>query len=117
AVFKQNGTALTRWAKYYTDREVPALLEGPARALYQVEELPTTPSMTYVYDDQFRAVIENGEPVKAMGMEAYFKNQPQETIPTDGEPVYLISTELFQSINPAWVILLTPLLVAFFAFL
>lgn len=117
AVFKQNGTALTRWAKYYTDREVPALLEGPARALYQVEEIPTAPSMAYVYDEEFRAVVVEGEPVKALGREAYFKNVPEEAIPTDGEPVFLISTELFQSINPAWVILLTPLLVAFFTFL
>src|SRR5690606_5738092 len=103
----------TRWAKYYTDREVPAWLESPARALYQVEELPTAPQMTYVYDDQFRAVVEHGVPLQDVGLDAYFKNVPSESIPADGEPIYLISTELFQSINPAWVILLTPLLVAF----
>ena len=36
AVFKQNGTALTRWANYYTDRSVPAVAEKPLEAIYLV---------------------------------------------------------------------------------
>src|SRR5690606_587651 len=31
--------------------------------------------------------------------------------------IYLLNTELFQSVNPAWVIILTPVLVGVFAFL
>jgi POT family proton-dependent oligopeptide transporter len=50
-------------------------------------------------------------------MNVYFRNLPPERVPSDGRTVYLTSTELYQSINPAWVVLLTPLVVGFFAFL
>ena len=116
AVFKQNGTALTNWGKYYTDREVPAAVTQTARDLYQVETMKTKPDSVVVYDEQFRAEKDaNGKPMKAVGMHAYFRNLPPEKQPKDEKPVYLVSTELFQSINPAWVVLLTPLVVALFA--
>jgi POT family proton-dependent oligopeptide transporter len=38
AVFKQNGTALTRWANYYTDRSVPASMEKPLKAFIWLME-------------------------------------------------------------------------------
>jgi POT family proton-dependent oligopeptide transporter len=117
AVFKQNGTALTRWAKYYTDREVHSIVEKPARALYQVEVLPTKIDSVTQYDAQFQAIKENGKTVKAPGRDVYFRNVPPEKLPRHDNPVYLTSTELFQSINPAWVVLLTPAVVAFFALL
>lgn len=117
AVFKQNGTALTRWAKYYTDREVAASVEAPARKLYQVETMPSAIETVTVYDDQYQAVKVNGEVQKMQGRDVYFRNLPPERVPQDGQPVYLISTELFQSINPAWVVILTPVVVAFFAML
>ncbi|KAK6024545.1 hypothetical protein OSTOST_09642 [Ostertagia ostertagi] len=114
AVFKQNGTALTRWAKYYTDREVAASIETPARTLHQVETMPTAIDSVIQYDAQFQAIKADGKVVKAPGRDVYFRNVPEEKLPQDGKPVYLTSTELFQSINPAWVVLLTPVVVAFF---
>lgn len=117
AVFKQNGTALTRWAKYYTDREVAQIIEKPARTFYQVETMPTKMDTVVKYDDQFQAVKEDGEVVREYGRDVYFRNLPAEKIPTDDKPIYLTSTELFQSINPLWVILLTPVVVGFFALL
>lgn len=117
AVFKQNGTALTRWAKYYTDREVAQIIEEPARILHQVEVMPTKIDSVVLYDEQFQAVKENGKVVKVEGRDVYFRNLPPERIPQDDKPVYLTSTELFQSINPFWVVALTPVVVAFFAML
>ncbi len=117
AVFKQNGTALTNWGKYYTDREVPQAVEGVSRALYQVETMQTKPDSVNSFDEQFRAQKANDKPVKTFGRHVYFRNLPPERIPQNGEPVYLISTELFQSINPFWVVLLTPLVIAAFAWL
>mgnify|MGYP000856548102 CR=1 FL=1 len=117
AVFKQNGTALTRWAKYYTDREVPAVLEKPTRFLYQVETISTNLDSVPKYDHQFRAIKENGAVLKTYGHDVYFNNIPENQIPKEKPNVFLISTELFQSVNPAWVVILTPLLVAFFAWL
>jgi POT family proton-dependent oligopeptide transporter len=117
AVFKQNGTALTRWAKYYTDRQISPAVEKPARALYQVETMPTKIDSVAIYDKEFQAVKENGVVQKQLGRDVYFRNVPADKQPTNDEPIYLISTELFQSINGGWVIILTPVLVAFFAML
>jgi proton-dependent oligopeptide transporter, POT family len=118
AVFKQNGTALTNWGKYFTDREVPATIAPAARSLYQVEKMESAPAMVAQYDEQYRATKDDsGKVKKAMGQNVYFRNLPPERVPTDGRTVYLTSTELFQSINPAWVVLLTPVVVAFFAWL
>jgi POT family proton-dependent oligopeptide transporter len=117
AVFKQNGTALTNWGKYYTDREVPQAVEGVSRALYQVETMQTKPDSVNSFDEQFRAQKVNDKPIKTFGQNVYFRNLPPDRMPQNGEPVYLISTELFQSINPFWVVLLTPLVIAAFAWL
>lgn len=117
AVFKQNGTALTRWAKYYTDRELPAAIQGPAETLYLTEKISSVPESVTKYDDQFRAVKENGKPVKHLGLDVYCNNLAPEKIPQNGQPIYLTNTELYQSVNPGWVVLLTPVVVAFFVFL
>lgn len=117
AVFKQNGTALTRWAKYYTDREVSQVIEKPARFFYQVETMPTKIDSVPVYDEQFQAVKVDGVVQKELGRDVYFRNLPPEKLPQNDEPVYLISTELFQSVNPFWVVVLTPVVVGFFAML
>jgi POT family proton-dependent oligopeptide transporter len=117
AVFKQNGTALTRWAKYYTDREVPAIIVGPARALSQVEELPTSIDSVVSYDAQYQAVKADGKVVRVVDRDVYFRNVPAAKLPPEGKTAYLASTELFQSINPFWVVLLTPVVVGVFALL
>lgn len=118
AVFKQNGTALTRWAKFYTDRQLPESVEKPLSRLYLAEEV--SPEITTVtrYDSEFRVVKdERDSVVKEQGRAIYFRNAAPESIPPDHKPVYLMNTELFQSVNPGWVILLTPVVVGFFAFL
>ncbi|MFA5619697.1 MAG: peptide MFS transporter [Weeksellaceae bacterium] len=115
AVFKQNGTALTRWAKFYTERSVSKAVEKPLSDLYLVEEIPFIDSEVPVYDDQYRVVRDvNDNIVKEVGKDVYFTNMNPEKLPDEGSMVYLINTEIFQSINPAWVIILTPLLVWFF---
>lgn len=115
AVFKQNGTALTRWAKFYTERSVSNAVEKPLADLYLVEEVPYQDSETAIYDEQYRVVRDdNGDIVKEVGKDVYFTNMNPEKLPEEGDMVYLINTEIFQSVNPAWVIILTPLLVWFF---
>lgn len=115
AVFKQNGTALTRWAKFYTERSVSNAVEKPLADLYLVEEVPYQDSETAIYDEQYRVVRnDNSDIVKEVGKDVYFTNMNPEKLPEEGDMVYLINTEIFQSVNPAWVIILTPLLVWFF---
>jgi POT family proton-dependent oligopeptide transporter len=47
----------------------------------------------------------------------YFRNEHPDKLPKEGESINVWSTNLSQSINPGWVILLTPLVVAFFTWL
>lgn len=118
AVFKQNGTALTNWAKFYTERHIPKSAEGILSDLYLAEEIPSTIGTVSAYDDQFRAIKdEDGKPLKTEGRDVYFRNVPEAQIPQDGSKVYLVNTELFQSINPFWVVVLTPLVVGIFMWL
>ena len=116
AVFKQNGTALTTWAQFYTDREMPATVQPVAEGLYLAEKVAFTPDSVTTFDENFRVVKdEAGNPVKEWGYNVYFKNV--DPPPAPDTSFSLFNTELFQSINPLWVILLTPAVVAFFAFL
>lgn len=121
AVFKQNGTVLTTWAKYYTDRSVPATIEKPLKNMFLVEGINYETSEVSVYDDQYQVVKENGTPVKEQGKHIYFRNvNDQQKMELEANPqkeVYLYNTELFQSINPFWVIVLTPVVVGFFMYL
>ena len=122
AVFKQNGTALTRWANYYTDRSVPAVLEKPLESIYLVDTKVYGTKEVAVHDHQFQTVKgEDGKPKKEQGKDIYFKNiskeQRAELEANPDKKVYLYNTELFQSINPFWVIVLTPVVVGFFMML
>lgn len=118
AVFKQNGTALTTWAELYTDRSMPEVIAKPAEALRFAEIVPGKKDSVPVTDEHFRKVRDAaGNPVKEIGQNIYFKNESPEKIPAEGESASLISTELYQSVNPFFVVILTPLLVAFFSFL
>lgn len=122
AVFKQNGTALTRWANYYTDRSVPAVAEKPLESIYLVDSKNYQTKEVNVYDNQYQAQKDPaGNPLKEQGKDIYFRNEnPAKKAVMEANPdknVYLYNTELFQSVNPFWVIILTPVVVGFFMYL
>ena len=118
AIFKQNGTALTTWAESYTDREVPSALIKPAKVLGMVQEPKYVKDSVALTDEQFRVMRDaSDKPIKTWDYPLYFKNIPKEKLPVDGEKTTLISTELFQSVNPFWVVILTPVVVAFWSLL
>ncbi len=117
AVFKQNGTALTTWAEYYTDRELPAAVAPTASSLYLAETKVNALDSVPVYDSEFRLVKENGVAQEEWGRPVYFRNLAPDRTPPEGGTVVLANTELYQSINPLWVILLTPVVVGFFMLL
>lgn len=118
AVFHQNGSALTIWAERYTSREMPQVVEGVARTLYFHQEVDTSPREVPRLNKYGVAdTDENGEVITEMGPHSYFNNIPKEDWPPEGESKTLMSTEIFQSVNPGFVVLLTPLIVFFFGFL
>jgi POT family proton-dependent oligopeptide transporter len=118
AVFKQNGTALTIWADNYTNRQVSGTAGEVFRTVKLAEELPYKKDSVNAYDHQFRIQKDTaGKVIKEVNYPVYFKNVEPSKLPAEGEKATLWSTPLSQSINPFWVIVLTPLVVAFFAFL
>jgi proton-dependent oligopeptide transporter, POT family len=117
AVFKQNGTALTIWADNYTNREVSGTTGKVFKKLYQAEDLTYKKDSVNFYDNSFRLQKKDGKVLKEYNYPLYFKNVNAENLPADGGNATLWSTPLSQSINPGWVILLTPLVVSFFGFL
>ncbi|MCV9929372.1 peptide MFS transporter [Flavobacterium sp. LS1R49] len=117
AVFKLNGSALTTWADRYTDREVVGTSGQVVGKLKLAKEVEYVKGPIEVYDDQFRLQKVNGVVEKEVNYPLYFRNVAPDKLPAEGAKVHLWATNLSQSINPAWVIILTPLIVAFFSFL
>jgi POT family proton-dependent oligopeptide transporter len=118
AIFKQNGTALTIYAKNYTDRECPQVFSSTANSLGFIEKIPATNTMVPQLDEQFRKIKDDkGETVMCNDYPSYFKNLDPDKFPPPGEALNLTNTNLSQSINPFFVITLTPLIIAFFGFL
>lgn len=137
AVFHQNGDALTVWAEEYTDRKPAAIIEKPLNTL-NLNQTLTNDSVARMDAAAFKAykasVKVKDSILKVEGKSAerlalaktlksqtasrnYFKNLDKSEIPAEGKSLKLISTELFQSINPFWVVLLTPVIVGFWGLL
>ena len=117
AVFKQNGSALTTWADRYTDREMSGVGEKVFDKLNLAQTVTYEKDTVAKYDQQFRLQRAEGKPIMEVNYPPYYINVPADEKPAEGEKVNLWSTNLSQSINPGWVIILTPLIVAFFTFL
>lgn len=117
AVFKQNGSALNTWADRYTDREVSGTTGKIFNALQFSSSIGYVKDSVAKYDAAFRLQKVDGEIIKEYNYHPYFKNLPTDQLPEEGGKIELWATNLSQSINPFWVIVLTPLLLAFFAWL
>ncbi len=117
-IYNQNSTALTIWAQTYTDREAPKFIQPVLKPFHFLETVNTKPTEVPVVDNQFRAVADaSGKIMTKQGTDLYFQNLPKDKYPPPGKDLKLMSTEIYQSINPFWIIVLTPLVVGFFGFL
>jgi POT family proton-dependent oligopeptide transporter len=118
AIFHQNGSALTLWAKNYTDRQLPKSVERIAE-VFKFTETVKPDTMVVVKKDGHGAPIldANGKEISEINVHPYFQNLPKSEWPKEGKSLKLISTEIFQSVNPFFVVVLTPLVVGFFGML
>ena len=114
AVFKQNGSTLNTWADRYTDREIPTEMLPTMKTLSLVDTIPYVKDSVVLMDEQFRV---KDKKLKEWNYPSYYKNLPEEHKPQEGGAVYAFNTNLFQSVNPFWVVAFTPLVLAFFGFL
>lgn len=139
AIFHQNGDALTVWAEDHTDRKMPDAIASSADKLGMAQVVVNN-DIVSADKETFESTI-NGmrEEEKAMPSETkeqlqaraeisnkisqleksrkYFETLPGDQIPPKGQDLKLYSTELYQSINPFWVVVLTPLVVGVFGML
>ena len=74
------------------------------------KEIEFKKDSTELYDANFRLQKVNGEVQKVVDYPIYFRNVAKEKLPTEGTKISVWATNLSQSINPGWVIILTPLL-------
>jgi proton-dependent oligopeptide transporter, POT family len=115
AIYFQNGTALTLWAENYTNRRLPRAILPIAARIGAVQELDTSPREVPRLDERGHIMTDaDGRVVKELGTALYFRNLPKDQWPAEGEKLNLLSTEIFQSINPFWVVLLTPVIIGIF---
>ncbi|MCF8416352.1 MAG: oligopeptide:H+ symporter [Crocinitomicaceae bacterium] len=115
AVFKQNGSTLNTWADRYTDREIPSAMLPAMKTFYLVDTIPAYAKDSVVeMDHQFRSIDKTK---LVYDFPSYYKNLQEEDCPEPGKSVYAFNANLFQSVNPFWVVALTPLVLAFFGFL
>ena len=116
-IYNQNSTGLTIWAESHTDRSIPKFMEKPADAVYTLQNLTTELRVTDSMDQYMRVVTDTaGNPVKSMAADPYFVNMPKDDWPSNGV-AKVGNTELFQSINPFFIVAFTPLLIMFFAYM
>lgn len=134
AVFHQNGSALTYWTQNNTNRELGPKMEKVINTIASTEEVSTVPrerqivglhgedlgtklAGSYYFDNYSEELPKgnlNGKP-NDLTNDEWAKIQTQ-TDASHGK-LKLWPTELQASINPFFVIIFTPLLVAFFNFL
>ncbi|MBU3713545.1 MAG: peptide MFS transporter [Ferruginibacter sp.] len=139
AIFHQNGDALTIWAEDHTDRKMPQSISNAASKMGMAEIVVNNDIVSSDSAQFSKQIAEMREQEKKMPAETkvqlkaradysakieqfeksrkYFSSLPADQIPEKGKDLKLYSTELYQSINPFWVVLLTPLIVGIFGFL
>jgi POT family proton-dependent oligopeptide transporter len=116
-IYNQNSTGLTLWAEKHTDRVASETTARIAGSIFPMQEVTDTPRLVNKVDQYFVDVKDDsGKVVQTMGPDPYFNNVPKDQWP-NGKNVKLINTELFQSINPLFIVLLTLVFVPFFDFL
>lgn len=138
-IYNQNSTGLTLWAQNHTDRTVSPTAQKVAGSLGFLQTVSDKPRLVNKLDEHFVALKDNAaiaapydennvklidgnivdkktKIIQVMGPDPYFNNVPKDQWPPTGKEK-LANTELFQSINPLFIILLTPLLVLLFSYL
>jgi POT family proton-dependent oligopeptide transporter len=139
AIFHQNGDALTIWAEDHTDRKMSESVANVAQEMNMAQvvvnndivALPQAQfdstikvlrgvegAMPDVSAEEHKAKVAKSDEITQLEKSRkYFETLPKNEVPAVGSDMKLYSTELYQSINPFWVVLLTPIIVGIFGFM
>lgn len=114
-IYNQNSTGLTLWAEKHTDRTMSPTTEKITSVFVPMQKVTDTPRLVSKQDQFMREVKDDsGHVVQEMGPDPYFVNVPKEQWP-NGKEVRLFNTELFQSINPLFIVVLTLIFLSLFS--
>jgi len=114
-IYNQNSTALTIWAETYTNRSMPKPVEKILEPFNFFQVVTTDSEKVTKIDEHFVAEVdENGRTMEVMGHDPYLQNLPHDQWPPPHQPLNLISTEIYQSVNPFFIVLFTPLIAVWF---
>jgi POT family proton-dependent oligopeptide transporter len=119
ALYYQIFTGYTLWTDRYTDRTISSTtIQKGADWMGLMQTVNTNPREVDSVNAQLMPVTDAlGKPLKTMGPDPYFQNLPREKWPPAGQELKVANTELFTSIVPFFIVSLTPILVAFLAWL
>lgn len=139
AIFHQNGDALTVWAEDHTDRKMSEGVAAVAQDMNMAQvvlnnDVVSAPqekfdstitamrkiesAMPDVSAEEHKAKVAYSDQVTQLEKSRkYFESLPASEVPAKGSDMKLYSTELYQSINPFWVVMLTPVVVGFFGWM
>jgi POT family proton-dependent oligopeptide transporter len=139
AIFHQNGDALTVWAEDHTDRKMSEGVAAVAQDMNMAQvvlnnDVVSAPqekfdstitamrkiesAMPDVSAEEHKAKVAYSDQVTQLEKSRkYFETLPASEVPAKGSDMKLYSTELYQSINPFWVVMLTPVVVGFFGWM
>lgn len=118
SIYNMNSTGYTLWAEKHTDRTLSPFTEKIADKLGSLQSVTTSTRTVDSLDEHMVPVKgEGGKVLQTTGPDPYFHNLPREKWPPDGKEQKLANSELFQSINPMFIVLLSPLAVLFFGYL
>ncbi len=117
-IYNQNSTALTIWANTYTDRNMPEAGVKWTKPFGMLQVVSSDSTTVDKINERFVAQLDNkGNTIEVKGTDPYLQNLPKDQWPKPKEKQNLISPELYQSANPLYIVLLTPLVLGFFGFL
>ncbi|MBX7108453.1 MAG: peptide MFS transporter [Chitinophagales bacterium] len=114
-IYNQNSTALTIWADTYTDRSMSESGVAWTKPFGMLQTVTSDSVQVTKVDQYFAAVLdEKGNTIQTKGVDQYLLNLPKEQWPAKGTEQKLLSPELFQSINPFFIVFFTPLIAVWF---
>lgn len=117
-IYNQNSTALTIWADQYTNRDMPAAGVKWTKPVGMLQEVSSDSITVDKINSRFVDQLDSkGNTIEVKGTDPYLQNLPKAEWPKPGEKKSLISPELFQSANPIYIVIFTPLLIGFFGFM
>jgi POT family proton-dependent oligopeptide transporter len=102
--------------EYFVEQKDRTPIVGYDTVYRNNEEKKANDTIVYGITQQGNTIDTGSKIVKMLGPDPYFNNVPKDQWP-GGQNVKLVNTELFQSINPLFIVLLTLVFVPLFGYL